>query len=77
MKMIYTLRSQCEICGLDKADDFTRIPDATPSEVIKQLKPHIKRKFRREYGCTHKLKFTRIMDKKYVWDEVNNVVVER
>lgn len=77
MKVIYTLRSQCIPCGLDKADDFTRIPNATPSQVIAQLKPHIRRKFREKYGCTHRIKFTRIVDPNYKWDEVNNVLVAR
>lgn len=77
MKLIYILRSQCEPCGLDKMDVFYRIPDATPSEVIKQLKPHIRRKFRDKYKCTHTVKFTREVARDYKWDEKLNVSVPR
>lgn len=77
MKLIYVLRSQCEPCGLDKMDTFYRIPNATPSEMIRQLKPHIRRKFREAYGCTHKVKFTREVDKTHMWDEQAGVAVPR
>lgn len=77
MKLIYILRSQCKECKLDKMDVFYRIPDSTPTEFIKQLKPHIKRKFRTEYKCTHKVKFTREVDKHFVWDENKQVAVPR
>lgn len=77
MKLIYILRSQCKPCNLDKMDVFYRIPDATPSEFIRQLKPHVRRKFREKYGCTHTIKFTREIDKDYVWDEVNQIEVPR
>jgi hypothetical protein len=77
MKLIYILRSQCDQCHLDKMDVFYRIPNATPSEFIKQLKPHIRRKFRTEYGCKHTVKFTREIDKAYMWDEVNGKEVPR
>lgn len=77
MKLIYILRSQCEPCGLDKMDTFYRIPNATPSDVIKQLKPHIRRKFRDKYGCTHRVKFTREIAKDYLWNEELGEAVPR
>ena len=77
MKQIHVLRIRCNECKLDKMEVFYRIPNATPSEFIRQLKHHIKRKFVEKYKCTHRLKFTREIDKKYLWDEVNNVPVLR
>lgn len=77
MKQIHILRIRCAECKLDKMEVFYRIPNATPTEFIRQLKPHIKRKFVEKYKCTHRLKFTREVDKNYMWDEKANKPVKR
>jgi hypothetical protein len=80
MKQIYILRIQCKPCKLDKMEQMYSFgPGVTPGAYFKQLKPHIKRKFREVYGCTHTkdLKFTREIDAEYMWDEELNLPVPR
>lgn len=76
-KIIYILRSQCTLCGLDKMDVFYRIPNATPAKFVEKMKPHIRRKFQQKYRCNHPIDFSLEIDPTYKWDEVNKKPVRR
>jgi len=76
-RTIYVLRSQCTgDCCLDKMDVFYRLPNATPAQIAKKLKPFIRKKFWREYDCQHVIKFSLKKEKDYVWDVKANKAIK-
>jgi hypothetical protein len=40
-------------------------------------KRELRQRFRDKYDCTHKIKFTRVIEKQYMWDIKENKAVKR
>ncbi len=76
-KLIYILRSQCKECKLDKMIQFYRVPNGRPQEMFKAHIKYNQKIWPQKYGCTHKIEFTREIDKEYLWDLDNNEPVRR
>ena len=76
LKVIYELRSQCDICKLDKAKYLYRVPNGKPQQMLKAEEKDNIRNWPEKYGCDHKIKFTRTTIKDYRWDTKLNKAVK-
>lgn len=77
LRLIYVLRAQCEPCKLDKMVVFYRIPNGVISRMYRGHEEEMKKRWSKQYKCTHDITFTREVDPKYLWDVKNNKAVER
>jgi len=76
-KLIYRLRMQCEPCNLDRMIQFYRVPNGLPQQMFKAHEKYAKKTWPETHGCTHKIKFTREIDKTHLWDVETNSPVKR
>jgi hypothetical protein len=62
---IHTLRSECKKCNLDTKRDFVLKDNENPTGAFEQMQAWVVKRWPKDHGCTHRIKFTWITDKEF------------